>query len=317
MKKQREGGFTLIELLVVIAIIALLVSILLPSLNRAKELARRAVCGGNLNSIGKAMYLYAGGANDGDLPRVVPFADMPQIGVWMRAGTKTKDGDTPNGRVAAGSNDDEKRENLLDAVFGAGATTLPYGVAGSPTACLFILVRNDFLEVKGLLCPSDQGGEVDLLKEDRTDFLTDVMTWTNCSYSISYPWGATVDWTLEGHPRFVMAADMSPVGIPNNGTKDQNVMGVGQDPDDPDDKQKWPNSYNHREAGQNILHRDASVAWKSDNQVGVDTDNIYCYAALLPVSKRPQIRPTITGDYGKNCLPKSAEDAVMIHYGRK
>ena len=52
---RRTKGFTLIELLVVIAIIALLVSILLPSLNRARELAKRAICGANLNSIGKGI----------------------------------------------------------------------------------------------------------------------------------------------------------------------------------------------------------------------------------------------------------------------
>ena len=49
---RRMRGFTLIELLVVIAIISLLVSILIPSLKRAKELARRAVCASNLHQPG-------------------------------------------------------------------------------------------------------------------------------------------------------------------------------------------------------------------------------------------------------------------------
>ncbi len=55
----RSRGFTLIELLVVIAIIALLVSILLPSLTKAKELAARAVCASNLHHIGASLFLYA------------------------------------------------------------------------------------------------------------------------------------------------------------------------------------------------------------------------------------------------------------------
>jgi prepilin-type N-terminal cleavage/methylation domain-containing protein len=52
-------GFTLIELLVVVAIIALLLTILLPALSRAREQSRRAVCLSNLHQIGNACSLYA------------------------------------------------------------------------------------------------------------------------------------------------------------------------------------------------------------------------------------------------------------------
>ncbi len=58
-KRRRTHGFTLVELLVVIAIIALLVSILLPSFQRALEIARATRCGMNLNSLGKQLKTYA------------------------------------------------------------------------------------------------------------------------------------------------------------------------------------------------------------------------------------------------------------------
>lgn len=64
-------GFTLIELLVVIAIIALLVSILLPSLNVAKELASRAVCVSNVRNMTLGVHMYAH-ENDGWLPTAEP-----------------------------------------------------------------------------------------------------------------------------------------------------------------------------------------------------------------------------------------------------
>ena len=57
---KRDRGFTLIELLVVIAIISLLVSILLPSLNKARDLARQAVCLTSLHNQGLAMSVYSG-----------------------------------------------------------------------------------------------------------------------------------------------------------------------------------------------------------------------------------------------------------------
>ena len=64
----KNKGFTLIELLVVIAIIALLMSILLPALNRAREAAKRAVCLHNLSQLQIAWGLYCDDDNDERVP---------------------------------------------------------------------------------------------------------------------------------------------------------------------------------------------------------------------------------------------------------
>ena len=64
---RTNRGFTLVELLVVIVVLVLLLSILIPSLNVAKDLARQVCCAANMNAAGKSLQLYAE-KNDGKMP---------------------------------------------------------------------------------------------------------------------------------------------------------------------------------------------------------------------------------------------------------
>jgi prepilin-type N-terminal cleavage/methylation domain-containing protein/prepilin-type processing-associated H-X9-DG protein len=71
---RRRYGFTLVELLVVISIIALLLAILMPSLSRARESAKKIRCLNNLKQIGLAVQLYAEDFDRYHIPNYIPYS---------------------------------------------------------------------------------------------------------------------------------------------------------------------------------------------------------------------------------------------------
>ena len=79
MRTARKSAFTLIELLVVVAIIAILVSILMPSLSKSKDLAREISCRQNSRSIYMVLRLY-GNDHDSQLPNAIGITERQYQG---------------------------------------------------------------------------------------------------------------------------------------------------------------------------------------------------------------------------------------------
>lgn len=262
---RKTKGFTLIELLVVIAIIALLVSILLPSLNRARELAKRALCGTNLSGIGKALAIYQNEYND-NLP-------------WLRA----DDLNAPTGTLFDTSPDADSGARCITSLF-------------------FMLVRSG--QAPGLfVCPSD--GEVQAEDQVKStvgnnqvwnwDFHNDRM----CSYSFQAPiYDSSGNMAGNGASSrsrggLVIVADKTPLYTENWGSSASTFQFNVVDWSDTSlttDQIKGAMSQNHNGEVINTLRMDASVKRAKRADIGVEDDDIYT------VSNNSDYGPDLYGD---------------------
>jgi prepilin-type N-terminal cleavage/methylation domain-containing protein len=150
VKKFKLKAFTLIELLVVIAIIALLISILLPSLSRARELSKRTVCSANMRGIGQSMYIYAQ-----DEPSIFPMIAQP-----------VETGNSANNYVLAYRSTEPSTSGIPDV-----------------TADLWMVVRSNNSTPKQFICPSTTDNPDPA--QDTTIYY-DFLGPTNLSYAYMY-----------------------------------------------------------------------------------------------------------------------------------
>ncbi len=103
VRPAARRGFTLIELLVVVAIIAMLVSLLLPSLGKAREAGRAVVCANHQRQLGVAVAAYVGEYKD-YLPPLEDYVDGGEVEatwryvLWEHMGGVVKAFDCPSER---------------------------------------------------------------------------------------------------------------------------------------------------------------------------------------------------------------------------
>jgi prepilin-type N-terminal cleavage/methylation domain-containing protein/prepilin-type processing-associated H-X9-DG protein len=308
MKRQRRAGkfspvsakgFTLVELLVVIGIIALLISILLPSLNKARETANRVKCASNLKQIGQAILLYAND-NQGNYPRTVYIGSS--AGNWVPA---PNGGPNCMGYLVSGASG----LGLTDP-FSISDVAVEFTTANNVPQSLYLLLRTEDILSAVFTCPSagqtpdNYGGGANTAL-NQINF-TNIASNLSYSYANNYPDVSAIGTNyrlVQGmEPSFAVAADINPGTAGGSGAN--NVIAVTSSSSSQD--MRLGNSQNHNKDGQNVLYADGHVEFQNSPFVGVDRDNIY--------TRGGAVFGFNAGPTGENLYdsPYAANDSVLL-----
>lgn len=276
--KRKFKAFTLIELLVVIAIIALLISILLPSLSRARELSKRLVCASNIKGIGTSAKIYANDNNERWM--IPPFSDSAYSQGGNGIDYLNNDGDF--GRHL---NANDPGEVANDRQFESTSDTSGEGNSGSTavsvTRAYWMMVRSGDITVNQFTCPSS-GDPADPTED--IDLYYDFESYENISYGYQVPFGPRDTQPREGADnRMIFASDKGPYYLADSDptTGFQTSGRDGQPLTINDSPRNWRpfNSGNHggnnNGEGQNCLYADGHASFQRTPIVGIDNDNIY------------------------------------------
>lgn len=284
MRQKKARGFTLIELLVVVAIIALLISILLPSLARARELSKRTVCAANLKGTGNGFATYAT-ANSDEWP--IP-AHNPAVAQDVTVVTYA--GQTGLKRGTMGAPD-------AGETFGPKVLTTDPNPTDflSTTRAFWYLVRSGASSPKSFICPSSEDApNAEDNPQDYWDFGNgdNIQTtqqavpgqppgYKQVSYGYQNPYGKNGRPSPNVDQDMALVADKGPYsGFLEAGKTEPPTMtnSIVNSLSAPDDWKKW-NSPNHGGQldgeGQNVMYNDAHVDFVMTPLAGAGKDNIY------------------------------------------